>query len=194
MHVRRENTPPRQPPPPPHLKVINFIAAGSEVCGDTYSQAKRAARVAGIRVAKTDVLNDATSIFQFDDTDREHIVEPQHDSLVISMPIGNCFIKRILVDNGSATNIMMLQTLKETGLTENDMTKKCTTLVGFSGETKRTIGKISLPTYAQVINLLQRFLVIDGESTYNIIMGRPWIHDLKPIPSTYHQVLKFPIP
>lgn len=83
--------------------------------------------MAGIRVAKVDVLNDVTSTIQFDDTDREHIVEPQHDSLVISMPIGSCFIKRILVDNGNAANIMMLQTLKEMGLTENDMTKKCTT-------------------------------------------------------------------
>lgn len=112
---------------PPHHKVINFIAGGSEVCGPTYSQAKRVAKVAGIRVAKVDVLNDVTSTIQFDDTDREHIVEPQHDSLVISMPIGSCFIKRILVDNGNAANIMMLQTLKEMGLTENDMTKKCTT-------------------------------------------------------------------
>lgn len=88
------------------------------------------------------------------------------------MPIRNCFIKRILVENGSAANIMMLQTLKEIGLNEGDMNKRFT-LVGFSGETKRTIGDISLPTYAQSINLLQKFLVIDGKSTYNIIMERP---------------------
>lgn len=27
---------------------------------------------------------------------------------------------------------------------------------------------------------------------YNVIMGRPWIHDMKAIPSTLHQVIKFP--
>lgn len=78
------------------------------------------------------------------------------------------------------------------GVEESDMLKKTTTLVGFTGETKRTIGEISLPTYAQGVNLLEKFLIIDGDSTYNIIMGRPWLHDLKAVPSTYHQVLKFP--
>lgn len=67
--------------------------------------------------------------------------------------------------------------------------KRTTTLVGFSGETKRTIGEISLPMY---VNLLEKFSIIDGDSTYNVIMGRPWLHDLKAVLSTYHQVLKFP--
>ncbi|XP_074377797.1 uncharacterized protein LOC141719326 [Apium graveolens] len=77
-------------------------------------------------------------------------------------------------------------------LAKSDMIKSTTTLVGFSGEKKRTIGEITLPTYAQGVNLLEKFLIIDGDLTYNIIIGRPWIHDLKVVPSTYHQVLKFP--
>ena len=193
-HVRRERTPPRQPPPPPHHKVINFIAGGSEVSGTTYSQAKRMARETGTKVMRADVLDYSTPALTFDEADREHVTEPQHDSLVISLPVGNCLIKRILVDNGSAANIMMLSTLRQMGLAEDDMIKKTTTLVGFSGETKRTIGEITLPTYAQGLNLLTKYVIIDGESTYNIIMGRPWIHDLKAVPSTYHQVIKFPTP
>ncbi|XP_074356281.1 uncharacterized protein LOC141695980 [Apium graveolens] len=118
----------------------------------------------------------------------------QQDELVISLPIGNCLIKRILVDNGSASNIMMLNTLQQMGLLEADIEKRYTTLVGFSGEMKRTIGEIHLPTYAGGINLLQKFLVIDAGSTYNIILGRSWIHDMRAIPSTVHQVIKFPTP
>lgn len=57
-HVRRDRTSPRQPPSPPHHKVINFTTGGSEVCGSTYSKAKRAARVIGVRVAKTDIMKD----------------------------------------------------------------------------------------------------------------------------------------
>ncbi|XP_074352133.1 uncharacterized protein LOC141691298 [Apium graveolens] len=42
---KRNNVIPlRQPPPPPHYKAINFISGGSEICGSTYSQAKRASR------------------------------------------------------------------------------------------------------------------------------------------------------
>ncbi|XP_074351792.1 uncharacterized protein LOC141690937 [Apium graveolens] len=130
----------------------------------------------------------------FDESDKKDIREPQQDGLVISLPVGNCLIKRILVDNGSAANIMMLSTLTQMGLVESDMIKKSTTLVGFSGETKRTLGEITLPTYAQGVNLLEKFYIINVDSSYNIIMGRPWIHNLKVVPSTYHQVLKFPTP
>nr|XP_017245120.1 PREDICTED: uncharacterized protein LOC108216789 [Daucus carota subsp. sativus] len=187
-------TPSRQLPPPPYQKIINFIAGGSEISGTTYSQAKRIARGKGPQVSAVAERDDTTPALVFGDPDRQHVMEPQHDSLVISLPVGNCFIKRIMVDNGSAANIMMKDTLRQMALEDSDMIKKPTTLVGFSGETKRTIGEITLPTYVKGVNILTKFLVIDCDSTYNIIMGRPWIHDLKAVPSTFHQVLKFPTP
>ncbi|XP_074342923.1 uncharacterized protein LOC141680652 [Apium graveolens] len=174
-------------PPPPHHKVINFIAGGSDVCGATYFQAKRIARESNVHVARTNLQVSNIPIVYFDEEDRSGQREPQYDSLVISIHVGNCLIKRVLVDNGSAANIMMLTTLKKMGLAESDMLKKTTTLVGFSGEINRTMGKIVLPTYAQRVNLLKKFVILDCDSTYNIILGRPWIHDLKAIPSTsYH--------
>ncbi|XP_074351897.1 uncharacterized protein LOC141691049 [Apium graveolens] len=130
----------------------------------------------------------------FDESDKGNIREPQQEGLVISLPVGNCLIKRILVDNGSAANIMMLSNLTQIGLAESDMIKKLTTLVRFSGEIKRTLGEITLPTYAEGVNLLEKLCIIDVDSTYNIIMEMPWIHKLKTVPSTYHQVLKFQTP
>ncbi|XP_074327813.1 uncharacterized protein LOC141665729 [Apium graveolens] len=109
---RRNNVAPlRQPPPPPLYKVINFISGGSEICGATYSQAKRASRETDIRVIQVRVSNDNLPSLMFDESDKKNIREPQQDGLVISLPVGNCLIKRILVDNRSAANIMMLSTL-----------------------------------------------------------------------------------
>ncbi|WP_212635206.1 hypothetical protein, partial [Salmonella enterica] len=34
--------------------------------------------------------------------------------------------------------------------------------------------------------------IMDSPSSYNAILGRPWIHELKAVPSTYHQVIRFP--
>ncbi|XP_074351916.1 uncharacterized protein LOC141691067 [Apium graveolens] len=185
-HVQREKTPTKLPPPPPHHKVINYIAGGSEICGATYSQAKMIARGKSLQVSSADIMEDDLVIFQFGDTDMEHIVAPQHDSLVISLPIGNYLIKRILVDNGSDANIMMFDMLFQMGLSEANIEKIFTTLVSFSSETKRTIGEIHLPTYVGGINLFQRLLVIAGGSTYNIILGQAWIHDIKAVPSKLH--------
>lgn len=80
-----------------------------------------------------DITSNNIPALMFDEIDREHVTEPQHDSLVISLLIDNCLIKRILVDNGSAKNIMMLNMLNQMGLAESDMVKKTTTFVGFSG-------------------------------------------------------------
>ncbi|XP_074326747.1 uncharacterized protein LOC141664690 [Apium graveolens] len=126
---RDDITPMRQPPPPPHHKVINFIAGGSEECGSTYSQVKRVDRETDIRVTQVGVGSSTLPALIFDESDKRTIREPQYDGLVISLPVGNYLIKRILVDNRSAANIMMLSTLKQMGLAKSDMIKKLTTLV-----------------------------------------------------------------
>ena len=151
---RRNSAPPRQPPPPPHHEVINFIICGSDVCGMTYSQAKIIAREPTTHVLRADIAKAKPPTIQFDETDMEHVTELQHDTLVISLQVGNCLIRRIIIDNRSAVNIIMLETLQQMGLTEADMVKKSMVLVGFSGETKRTMGEISLPKYAQGLNSL----------------------------------------
>lgn len=67
-------------------------------------------------------------------------------------------------------------------------------LVGFSGEQKKTMGEITLPVYCEGLNIHKKFQVIDVPSSYNVILGRPWIHELKAVPSTYHQMIKLPTP
>ncbi|XP_074347001.1 uncharacterized protein LOC141685820 [Apium graveolens] len=116
-NVKNDVMPSMLAPPPPHHKVINYIAGESEVCGATYSQAKRITRETGTRVSRVDVSSNSSHILQFDESDIEHVKRPQHDSLVISLPLGNCLIKKILVENGSAVNIMMFDTLRHMGLT-----------------------------------------------------------------------------
>ena len=34
--------------------------------------------------------------------------------------------------------------------------------------------------------------VLDIPLSYNILLGRPWIHEMHVVPSTYHQCVKFP--
>lgn len=43
----------------------------------------------------------------------------------------------------------------------------------------------------RVVTKMANFLVVDCASTYNEILGRPTLHELKAIPSTYHQSMKF---
>ncbi|XP_074288430.1 uncharacterized protein LOC141613587 [Silene latifolia] len=183
-------------PPPQCTRTVNVITGGSELCGLTYSAAKRRATEAkgdkpeySCRISRQNLPS-----VTFDETDAQSAPEQHHDALIITLPIENCEVRKILVDTRSSINLIMLETLKGMGFSEKDIAKKAVPLVGFSGETKHSPGEIVIPTYAGGVNKQVRYLVIDGPSTYNVILGRPWIHKMKAIPSTYHQCLKFPTP
>ena len=44
-----------------------------------------------------------------------------HDSLVISLMISNCLMKRVMVDNDSSANIIFKEALEEMGLKEAEL-------------------------------------------------------------------------
>ncbi|XP_019234987.1 PREDICTED: uncharacterized protein LOC109215381 [Nicotiana attenuata] len=67
-------------------------------------------------------------------------------------------------------------------------------LAGFNLTSITTRGEILLPTNAERVMKTTLFEVVDGDMGYNIILGRPWLHEMKAVPSTYHQLLKFPTP
>ncbi|XP_070013168.1 uncharacterized protein [Nicotiana sylvestris] len=37
-----------------------------------------------------------------------------------------------------------------------------------------------------------KFHVIEGDMRYNALLGRPWIHNMRVVPTTLHQMMKFP--
>ncbi|XP_074288823.1 uncharacterized protein LOC141613977 [Silene latifolia] len=108
------------------------------------------------------------------------------------MQIGTANVRRILVDGGSLVNLIMLDVLKAMKIKEDQITKKSSVLVGFSGETKSTLGEIYLPTYVEGVAFYEIIGVLDCLCSYNVILGRPWIHNIKAVPSTCHQCIKIP--
>ncbi|KAJ9566408.1 hypothetical protein OSB04_002374 [Centaurea solstitialis] len=190
----------KRPASPIHTKVVNCITGGSEVCGLTYSVAKRHAREGpeGYPIpedSKTAAEKELdTAKLTFDQDDLSGVNQKHHDALVIQLTIGNCLTKRVLVDGGSSANVIFSDTLKIMGIDRSNIVRRTTTLVGFNGDATSTLGEIVLPVFAKGINKQTKFNVIDCPSAYNAILGRPWIHDMKAVPSTYHQKIKFPSP
>ena len=134
------------------------------------------------------------SEISFSKDDRIDVQDPNHDELLITLHIANMLVKRILIDGGSSANIILLDTLKRMKISESDIVPKSSALIGFSGEVKHTVRDVRLPIYIEGINTMQKFCVIDTVSSYNVILGRPWIHEMKAVVSTYHQCVKIPSP
>lgn len=189
-----------RPPSPAHAKVVNCITGGSDVCGLTYSAAKRHASrgldnksIPRSSKPKEELELEAIKItFDQDDLGDSH--QKHHDRLIIQLTIGNCLTRRVLVDGGSSTNIIFLDAIKAMGIDRSEITRRSTTLVGFNGDATSTIGEIVLLVYSKRVNKQTKFNVIDCSSACNVILGRPWIHDMKAVPSTFHQTMKFPTP
>ncbi|KAJ9536058.1 hypothetical protein OSB04_un000774 [Centaurea solstitialis] len=114
----------------------------------------------------------------------EGVHHKHHDALVIQLTIRNCSTKRILIDGGSSANVIFADTLKVMGIERSEIVRRSTTLIGFNGDSMNTLGQITLPVFAKGINKQTKFNVIDCQSAYNVILGRPWIHEMKAVPST----------
>ena len=56
-------------------------------------------------------------------------------------------------------------------------------LSGFNRATTITLRDVVLPVTQQIL-----FLVVDDLEPYNAIVGRTWLHSMKAIPLTYHQM------
>ncbi|KAF3543884.1 hypothetical protein DY000_02008135 [Brassica cretica] len=54
--------------------------------------------------------------------------------MVVSLTVANSLVRRILVDNGSSSNIIFQTAYQDPGLDESALTRRITPLVGFSGE------------------------------------------------------------
>ncbi|XP_038993436.1 uncharacterized protein LOC120117212 [Hibiscus syriacus] len=102
-------------------------------------------------------------------------------------------LSRVLIDNGSALNMMPLITLKKLPVDSTQM-RNCQSIVrAFDRTKKEVLGKIDIPLTIGPSTYEVEFLVMDIMPSYNCLLGRHWIHQTGAVPSTLHQKLKFVI-
>ena len=100
-------------------------------------------------------------------------------------------VNRILVDDGSAVNILPLKTMRELGIPMDELFPSHLMIQGFNQGGQNAIGKIRLAMHMEDMESNALFLVIDAKTTYNMLLGRPWIHENGIISSTLHQCFKY---
>ena len=64
-------------------------------------------------------------------------------------------------------------------------------LFGFNGATTVTMGDITLPVIVGPVVQQVMFLVVEDLGPYNAIVGRAWLHAMKAVSSTYHQMITY---
>ncbi|XP_013709541.2 uncharacterized protein LOC106413285 [Brassica napus] len=153
--------------PPRQDRVIHVISGSSKISSVNHAAAKKSTWNAkhGLEEAKPKRPLLDTDEISFTAKEHERVLTPHHDALVISLIVANC-----------------LAAYKDLGLEKNALTRRITPLIGFIGEVKQTTGEVTLTVYSKGINMSTKVLVVDCDSSYNMILGRLWIHDMEAVP------------
>ncbi|XP_076903326.1 uncharacterized protein LOC143558367 [Bidens hawaiensis] len=118
-------------PPLPDAQVINMIFGGSDICGTSYSAAKKYAKECklenGERPINTFTMAEQR-IISFDEDDRVNVQDPHYDVLVITLFISNHYVRRILIDGGSSVNIIQLEVLRMMNIPELEIVPRSSVL------------------------------------------------------------------
>ena len=101
-------------------------------------------------------------------------------------------MRRVLVDQGSAVEIMYPNLYKGLNLKSEDLTAYESPLISFEGKTVIPKGQISLPIQTDLEIVEVDFIAVDSYSSYTAIVARPWLHTLGAVSSTLHQKVKYP--
>nr|XP_009596967.1 uncharacterized protein LOC104092975 [Nicotiana tomentosiformis] len=127
----------------------------------------------------------------FDKSHTNGLDFPHYDTLVITLRILDTDVRHIMIDDVSGTCIIYPRVLAQMKL-EDKIVSRYITLTGFNNAVERTYSEITLSVLVGGITLETTFHIMDKDTVYNAIIGRPWIHTMRVIPSTLYQVIKFP--
>jgi hypothetical protein len=96
----------------------------------------------------------------------------------------------MLVDSGAIVNVMPYPLYKKLGGTDDELFKTNMTIADVGGGTPipaKGIANMELTVGSKT--LATAFFVADVQGSYNLILGRDWIHANCCVPSSLHQIL-----
>ncbi|KFK22721.1 hypothetical protein AALP_AAs62920U000100 [Arabis alpina] len=177
-------------------EVINMIMGGSQYCADNETAIEAYQRRADVCA---NILAPAKPRFSsdpitFDEQDTEGFDQPHNDPLVINLTVYDFNVARVLIDTGSSVDVIFKKTLERMKIDLSTIKGQPKLITGFSGEITMTMGTVRLPVQAGNVKKMVDFTVSDHPAIYNMIMGTPWLNQMRAVPSIYHLYLKLPTP
>ena len=112
-------------------------------------------------------------VLGFLDEDKLGTVQPHNDALVVTLRIGRYHVKMVMINQGSAVEIMYPGLFKGLNLKPKNLTAYNSPLVSFEGKMVIPKGQIRLPAQTGLDVVEVDFIVVNAFSPYIAIMGKP---------------------
>ncbi|CAA0810631.1 Unknown protein, partial [Striga hermonthica] len=174
-----------------------YMILGGPTNGDSNNARKGHARA--MKKKREEVgITGHMPVISFKAEDAEGVVLPHNDALVITAEVAGFDVKRVFIDTESSADVMFyvcfVQINKELSM---ELKPVATTLYGFNRGEVMPMGEISLLValgsgVTRKVRMV-RFVVVDAESSYNIIMGRTILNAFQAVVSMYHMTIKYPV-
>ncbi|XP_034698236.1 uncharacterized protein LOC117923851 [Vitis riparia] len=100
-------------------------------------------------------------------------------------------VRRILIDPSSSANLLQASVINRMGCELSDLENPGQILSRFNEAATTSLGDIVLLVQAGPITLNVQFSVVQDLSPLNAVLGLTWLHYMKAIHSTYHQMVSF---
>ncbi|XP_069150357.1 uncharacterized protein [Solanum lycopersicum] len=95
-------------------------------------------------------------------------------------------VNRVLVDDGSGLNICPLSTLKQLRFDLRKLEQNQVNVRAFDGVQRDTLGAVNLTLQMGPAEFDAKFQVLDINTSYNLLLARPFFHMAGAVPSTLH--------
>ncbi|XP_057458093.1 uncharacterized protein LOC130748833 [Lotus japonicus] len=125
-------------------------------------------------------------------------VQPHEDDTIVVMPkIVDYDIERVVLDQGSSTDLIYGDAFEKLGLTESDLLPYDGALIVFFGENVFVRGYVELSTIfgegKNAESFAIKILAVKCTSPYNVLIGRSSLNRLGAIISSRHLTTKYPL-
>ena len=134
--------------------------------------------------------NKATCIV-FSDDDLPPEGSDHVQPLFIDVACSGRWVPSVLLDNKSALNVYPLVIAIALGFSPTNFGPSSQIVRAYDGTQRIVMGTLSTHVMIGPIRYSILFQVLRIQSSFNLLLGRPWIHEAGAIPSSLHQKLKF---
>ena len=100
-------------------------------------------------------------------------------------------VSSVLLDNGSALNVCPLVTAITLEFSPSDFGPSIQTVIAYDGTQRTVMGTLTTHVMIGPVRYSILFQVLRIQSSFNLLLGCPWIHEASAIPSSLHQKVKF---
>ncbi|WKA00099.1 hypothetical protein VitviT2T_018489 [Vitis vinifera] len=111
--------------------------------------------------------------------------------LYISIGCSGRRVPSVLLDNGSALNVCPLATAIVLEYAHSDFGPSTQTVRAYDSTRREVMGTLEIELLIGPATFVAVFQVLRIPASFNLLLGRPWIHRVGTIPSSLHQKVKF---